>query len=70
MKKMIFLCLVLSGCCFCRQPPNYAYQPPITTYVQVPAWTAAPEPTPRVVRRTMKRTVQIVPRSQLEGVMR
>jgi len=70
MKKIIFLCLVFSGCCFCPQPPSYTYQPTRTTYAEIPVWSQAPAPAQRVIRRTVKRTVKIVPESQLKGVIK
>ena len=86
MKKMIFLCLMLNGCYVYQYPPNYVCQScrptyvqapvhapvsaPVTSYAEVPTYAPASASAPKVITRTVKRTVQIVPASQLKGVIK
>jgi len=66
MKRILLLCLVLSGCYVNHYPQNYVFEPPRPSYQEV----SAQAPAPRVIKRTVKRTVQIVPAWQLKGVVK
>ena len=66
MKKIIFLCLLLLSGCYVYHPSDYACQQPRIIYAPAPA----PACETKVIKRTVKRTVQIVPESQLRGYIK